>query len=136
MKNRRRAVGIDQWMIAALQTRHRDFLLQRPRAAGRDDEVRQIAHMMALRRLRPVLAAGRVPMRAGRCEIGLVALADAMKMKAVAARLQAADRRIHHQAIRCLRRSEEHTSELQSLMRISYAVFCLKTKTTQNNTTY
>src|SRR3546814_10169605 len=30
-------------------------------------------------------------------------------------------------------RSEEHTSELQSLMRISYAVFCLKKKTTQNN---
>src|SRR3546814_985843 len=27
-------------------------------------------------------------------------------------------------------RSEEHTSELQSLMRISYAVFCLKTKKT------
>src|SRR3546814_5644571 len=37
-------------------------------------------------------------------------------------------------------RSEEHTSELQSLMRISYAVFCLKqkkkqTKTTQHNRT-
>src|SRR3546814_5151682 len=37
-------------------------------------------------------------------------------------------------------RSEEHTSELQSLMRISYAVFCLKKKTnkqkdTQNNAT-
>src|SRR3546814_10000363 len=33
-------------------------------------------------------------------------------------------------------RSEEHTSELQSLMRISYAVLCLKKKTheTQNNT--
>src|SRR3546814_10547360 len=28
-------------------------------------------------------------------------------------------------------RSEEHTSELQSLMRISYAVFCLKKKTPQ-----
>src|SRR3546814_9924547 len=28
------------------------------------------------------------------------------------------------------RRSEEHTSELQSLMRISYAVFCLKKKNT------
>src|SRR3546814_7634344 len=28
----------------------------------------------------------------------------------------------------CLVRSEEHTSELQSLMRISYAVFCLKKK--------
>src|SRR3546814_3245496 len=36
------------------------------------------------------------------------------------------------------KRSEEHTSELQSLMRISYAVFCLKTKntsTTSNDTT-
>src|SRR3546814_8731121 len=33
-------------------------------------------------------------------------------------------------------RSEEHTSELQSLMRISYAVFCLKTKQipSENNT--
>src|SRR3546814_7653379 len=32
-------------------------------------------------------------------------------------------------------RSEEHTSELQSLMRISYAVFCLKKKKTQTTTT-
>src|SRR3546814_9671278 len=32
-------------------------------------------------------------------------------------------------------RSEEHTSELQSLMRISYAVFCLKKKTKINKTT-
>src|SRR3546814_4741625 len=30
-------------------------------------------------------------------------------------------------------RSEEHTTELQSLMRISYAVFCLKKKKTNNN---
>src|SRR3546814_6117618 len=34
--------------------------------------------------------------------------------------------------IRIYKRSEEHTSELQSLMRISYAVFCLKKK--NNNT--
>src|SRR3546814_13764891 len=33
-----------------------------------------------------------------------------------------------------LNRSEEHTSELQSLMRISYAVFCLKKKTKKNKT--
>src|SRR3546814_9209052 len=33
------------------------------------------------------------------------------------------------------RRSEEHTSELQSLMRISYAVFCLKKKTKNTKTT-
>src|SRR3546814_3304896 len=32
-------------------------------------------------------------------------------------------------------RSEEHTSELQSLMRISYAVFCLKKKTTKRTHT-
>src|SRR3546814_7468289 len=32
-------------------------------------------------------------------------------------------------------RSEEHTSELQSLMRISYAVFCLKKKKKTTNTT-
>src|SRR3546814_14738137 len=34
----------------------------------------------------------------------------------------------HQVAHRDLMRSEEHTSELQSLMRISYAVFCLKKK--------
>src|SRR3546814_4561183 len=33
-------------------------------------------------------------------------------------------------------RSEEHTSELQSLMRISYAVFCLKKKKIKRNTMY
>src|SRR3546814_2650714 len=33
-------------------------------------------------------------------------------------------------------RSEEHTSELQSLMRISYAVFCLKKKTKTNHSTH
>src|SRR3546814_4681762 len=32
-----------------------------------------------------------------------------------------------------IERSEEHTSELQSLMRISYAVFCLKKKTTKTH---
>src|SRR3546814_8422876 len=36
--------------------------------------------------------------------------------------------RIVDSLIRDLRRSEEHPSELQSLMRISYAVFCLKKK--------
>src|SRR3546814_2699333 len=40
-------------------------------------------------------------------------------------RKSGADRRPEH-------RSEEHTSELQSLMRISYAVFCLKKKKIRN----
>src|SRR3546814_2675164 len=37
--------------------------------------------------------------------------------------------RLGQKLIKALDRSEEHTSELQSLMRISYAVFCLKKKT-------
>src|SRR3546814_9030055 len=36
--------------------------------------------------------------------------------------------------VECKTRSEEHTSELQSLMRISYAVFCLKKKKLKNRT--
>src|SRR3546814_8082037 len=43
------------------------------------------------------------------------------------------DRHVERQ--KCGRRSEEHTSELQSLMRISYAVFCLKKKNTKQITT-
>src|SRR3546814_8207690 len=42
----------------------------------------------------------------------------------------AAPDRIGHQHLQRGRRSEEHTSELQSIMRISYAVFCLKKKKT------
>src|SRR3546814_7816612 len=42
-------------------------------------------------------------------------------------RAQGSSRR-HFRGKVYLRRSEEHTSELQSLMRISYAVFCLKKK--------
>src|SRR3546814_2931284 len=43
--------------------------------------------------------------------------------------------RMHHvRGIADHQRSEEHTSELQSLMRISYAVFCLKKKKKQRHT--
>src|SRR3546814_10221338 len=41
---------------------------------------------------------------------------------------QEADDRIGRRPASLAERSEEHTSELQSLMRISYAVFCLKKK--------
>src|SRR3546814_1617628 len=43
-------------------------------------------------------------------------------------------RRSAHETMPVAPRSEDHTSELQSLMRISYAVFCLKKKTKHNNT--
>src|SRR3546814_4402764 len=42
--------------------------------------------------------------------------------------LERIDRVYQRQFTRFVERSEEHTSELQSLMRISYAVFCLKKK--------
>src|SRR3546814_6718078 len=41
--------------------------------------------------------------------------------------------RIEKKRLARLRRSEEHTSELQSLMRLSYAVFCLTKKTYSNH---
>src|SRR3546814_7729635 len=44
------------------------------------------------------------------------------------------DRR-HRDEGKLVARSEEHTSELQSLMRISYAVFCLKKKNTNTHNT-
>src|SRR3546814_8003484 len=44
----------------------------------------------------------------------------------------AANKRTALRGARYDQRSEEHTSELQSLMRISYAVFCLKKKNNQN----
>src|SRR3546814_6330904 len=47
-----------------------------------------------------------------------------------------ADRRFFHDCLKFVLsaiRSEEHTSELQSLMRISYAVFCLKKKKKKYN---
>src|SRR3546814_6000283 len=40
------------------------------------------------------------------------------------------DEHVRHCVKNAVARSEEHTSELQSLMRISYAVFCLKKKNT------
>src|SRR3546814_3848328 len=42
------------------------------------------------------------------------------------AKLAKADGHVNRKEVDAFKRSEEHTSELQSLMRISYAVFCLK----------
>src|SRR3546814_7373855 len=58
---------------------------------------------------------------AGRARAGIKALASLVPKTAVLIDGQGGQREVP--------RSEEHTSELQSLMRISYAVFCLKKKT-------
>src|SRR3546814_1148815 len=55
--------------------------------------------------------------------------ADALRRAAAARRHSPGGDRKAQPAARRRARSEEHTSELQSLMRISYAVFCLKKKT-------
>src|SRR3546814_1255886 len=55
-----------------------------------------------------------------------IALVDARLRSGCALRDHA--EMLHEVTGRRLMRSEEHTSELQSLMRISYAVFCLKKK--------
>src|SRR3546814_6747175 len=69
------------------------------------------------------------PARGGnrRSRAGLSRVAEYGRGRAVADR-EIAPRRAHGRTDR----SEEHTSELQSLMRISYAVFCLKKKKHNN----
>src|SRR3546814_4173640 len=73
--------------------------------------------------------------RSGVADAGGAAVADQLEAESVEVFLQARGHQVvgDHLAARRQRglRSEEHTSELQSLMRISYAVFCLKKKTIQ-----
>src|SRR3546814_10210665 len=63
----------------------------------------------------------------------------ALMMNSIRARPTPFAGSLHHwkaaAGLAILTRSEEHTSDLQSLMRISYAVFCLKKKTREQNIT-
>src|SRR3546814_10419522 len=54
---------------------------------------------------------------------------DTTTQQLAAAACTSMEQLVHHLTVLERQRSEEHTSELQSLMRISYAVFCLKKKT-------
>src|SRR3546814_10268171 len=73
--------------------------------------------------------------RHGSCAQGCHHALDAALITAPEARDPALLARLDAVAGRLLGRSEEHTSELQSLMRISYAVFCLKKKKKAKNNT-
>src|SRR3546814_8206958 len=91
-----------------------------------------VARLMALRASNPNASARRfaaampasVPTR---CARQRPAVRRRWRKSAAGVRVATAAPRVA--AIRGAGRSEEHTSELQSLMRISYAVFCLKKKT-------
>src|SRR3546814_9410165 len=93
------------------------------RAAIRDGDVGEVARLQelirALRRQRNDLS-----FRA------LRELEDSVDLRLIIDDLQKATKALHDEAdnIKTVARSEEHTSELQSLMRTSYAVFCLKKK--------
>src|SRR3546814_8659756 len=87
------------------EARKRPGQAKAARREGRRRQVERAVDIDLLERVRAIAAVGRHPL----------------------------DRRGFHRG-QYLPRSEEHTSELQSLMRISYAVFCLQ-KTTNNTVT-
>src|SRR3546814_2087461 len=68
----------------------------------------------------------------GRSPAALPSSANMANDKPRTGDLQSIDRAMAALKLSRLVRSEEHTSELQSLMRTSYAVFCLKKKKTNN----
>src|SRR3546814_1547462 len=97
---------------------------QQPAVFRRADQER-----LALHRERQ---AGRVPAIAIQKQVLAIAQPEQRDwLEAAVAGRAEHDRVVRLHAAELGRRSEEHTSELQSLMRISYAVFCLKKK---NNT--
>src|SRR3546814_4228873 len=109
-----------------------DLMIFQP--AARPDMLARLRHAMTIDRDRPILGA-RQPID--------IALLPGQPRKLQVRQLARREPQLvlHQHASRpltigaAIRRSEEHTSELQSLMRISYAVFCLK-KNIQVNYTY
>src|SRR3546814_4617167 len=65
---------------------------------------------------------------------GVDLTADKMALQRLKEAAEKAKKELSSTAETSINRSEEHTSELQSLMRISYAVFCLKKKNTSTET--
>src|SRR3546814_4350163 len=78
---------------------------------GRDEEIRQIVDILMRRRQNN-------PILTGEAGVGKTAVVEGFALRIAAGDVPP--------PLKDVSRSEEHTSELQSLMRISYAVFCLK----------
>src|SRR3546814_3754979 len=93
------------------------------------------AHGMAVKRFRYILFVDRIGIIAGGillffAEEAFAACNDEGDDDALSFLQCAAGPGLHDLAHELMTRSEEHTSELQSLMRTSYAVFCFKKKQT------
>src|SRR3546814_3084651 len=91
-------------------------MIRRPPRSTRTDTLFPYTTLFRSYGVRPVVVTAEVELQAAR------------ERDAVSS-VGTADRRLVAGGYSNARRSEEHTSELQSLMRISYAVFCLKKKT-------
>src|SRR3546814_5755830 len=105
------------------------LMLRLPPISTRTDTLFPSATLF--RSTRGALGAGdHVVERGAQCPIHPVQVVESHTVCHVLSFLSPAGSQREHYAPR----SEEHTSELQSLMRISYAVFCLKKKNQQTNT--
>src|SRR3546814_7804828 len=99
-------------------------MLRRPPRSTRTDTL--FPYTTLFRSLPSIVCCGRPGGRAGRCRFGNRSSAIFQTFSRLVAAMTRPDHITAHPIVQC--RSEEHTSELQSLMRISYAVFCLKKK--------
>src|SRR3546814_8377418 len=103
-KDKTKAMKTVETLNEGLKREYRVTITAKDIDARVDDEVKSIAPTVRMPGFRP----GKVPPNLIRKMHGPTLSADALN--------------------KAIDRSEEHTSELQSLMRISYAVFCLKNK--------
>src|SRR3546814_10736818 len=93
------------------------------------DDIAKVDHDLAAHRRghpRPVEGQVLLPLRQHHGNIGIFQTGPEVPAIGKRRAVQSALRHLDGAGV--MRRSEEHTSELQSLMRISYAVFCLKKK--------
>src|SRR3546814_8891222 len=134
------ALGDDEvgvFSLGALLRGHRQAALrlvarQDARRAEEDDGVVDLVALEARVGLH-VLGENAQPARRGTLDEGRVAVGRARPLLlGRTQRLRRIARLAFRRIGRLWLRSEEHTSELQSLMRISYAVFCLKKQNTLN----
>src|SRR3546814_8425848 len=114
--------AVEVLVLTALERPEKSNKAHDAEAERNRDQIGEHAHWVASRAAAPCRRT-RVPFVAGRY---LAPMPRLSRVALATTRIEEAD--IANAATSGVTRSEEHTSELQSLMRISYAVFCLKKK--------
>src|SRR3546814_10211649 len=95
VQDRRRPIGIEQRILALGERGGRNLLLQRTRTRRRHFDVRQVAHVLALRVILAMLLARGVPVAFRAGEARSLALADGVEMESVVARLDRKSTRLN-----------------------------------------